>query len=88
MNVNLSNLFALQVGPQFGILIDQNKNLVQNGQDAFKSGDFSMLGGVQLKLTKLRVYGRYAVGLSDISNIGNKDKWKSQSIQLGIGLAL
>lgn len=88
LNVNVSNLLALQVGPQFGILIDQNKNMLQNGQEAFKKGDLSMLGGVQLKLLKFRVYGRYAVGLNDISNIGNKDEWKSQSIQLGVGIAL
>ena len=88
VNYNLSNLFALQLGPQFGILIDQNKNMLQNGGDAFQKGDFSMVGGVQVKLTKLRVYGRYVVGINDISNIGNKDQWKSQSIQLGLGLAL
>lgn len=88
LNYNLSNLFALQVGPQFGILIDQNKNMLQNGGDAFKKGDFSMIGGLQLKLLKFRVYGRYVVGLNDISNIGNSDKWKSQSIQLGVGIAL
>ena len=79
---------ALQVGPQFGILMDQNKKLLQNGQDAFKSGDFSMLGGIQLKLLKFRIYGRYAIGLSDINNISNSDKWKSQSIQLGVGISL
>jgi hypothetical protein len=88
LNYNLSNLFALQVGPQFGILMDQNKNMLQNGGEAFKKGDFSMVGGVQLKLLKFRVYGRYVVGLNDISNIGNSDQWKSQSIQLGVGLAL
>jgi hypothetical protein len=88
LNYNVSNLLALQAGPQFGILLDQNKNLLQNGQDAFKSGDFSMLGGVQLKLLKFRVYGRYAIGLSDINNITNSDKWKSQSFQVGLGLSL
>ena len=88
LNYNLSNMLALQLGPQFGILIDQNKNMLQNGGDAFKKGDFSMIGGLQLKLLKFRVYGRYVVGLNDISNIGNKDQWKSQSIQLGVGVAL
>lgn len=88
LNYNLSNLFALQLGPQFGILIDQNKNMLQNGGDAFKKGDFSMVGGVQLKLLKFRAYGRYVVGLNDISNIGNSDQWKSQSVQLGVGIAL
>ncbi len=88
LNYNLSNLLALQVGPQFGILMDQNKSMLQNGSDAFKKGDFSMLGGVQLKLLKFRVYGRYVIGLNDISNVGNSDKWKSQSVQLGVGIAL
>lgn len=88
LNINVSNLFALQVGPQFGILMDQNKNLTQNGGEAFKNGDFSMVGGLQLKLLKFRVYGRYVIGLSDISNISNSDQWKNQSIQLGVGIAL
>ena len=76
------------MGPQFGILLDKNKNALQNGGEAFKNGDLSMLGGVQLKLLKFRVYGRYAIGLSDLNSIGNSDKWKSQSIQLGVGIAL
>ena len=88
LNYNVSNLFALQLGPQFGILMDQNKDLLKNGGDAFKKGDFSMVGGVQLKLLKFRIYGRYLVGLNDISNIGSTDKWKSQSFQLGAGIAL
>ena len=88
LNYKLSNILALQVGPQFGILIDQNKDLVKNGGDAFKKGDFSLLGGLQLKLFKFRVYGRYAIGLNDISDVTNSGKWKSQSIQLGVGIAL
>jgi len=88
LNYNLSNILALQVGPQFGILLDKNKNALQNGSAAFKNGDLSMLGGLQLKLFKFRVYGRYAIGLNDISDVTNSGKWKSQSIQLGVGIAL
>lgn len=88
LNYNLSNLFAIQVGPQFGILIDQNENLLQNSKEAFKKGDFSMIGGVQVKLLKFRLYGRYVVGLSDISDVANSGKWRSESIQLGVGIAL
>ena len=47
-----------------------------------------MLGGVELKLSSFRIYGRYALGLSNLNDIDNKDKWKSQSIQIGIGLAI
>lgn len=88
LNYNLNKVFALQAGPQFGILIDQNEDLLQNSADAFKKGDLSMLGGLQIKLLKFRIYGRYAIGLSDISDVANSGKWRSQSIQLGVGIAL
>lgn len=88
LNYNLSKGISLQAGPQFGILMSQSKNLLQNGKDAFKSGDFSMLAGLQLKFSSIRLYGRYAVGLSNINDIDDKDQWKNQSIQLGIGLTI
>ena len=47
-----------------------------------------MLGGVQLKLSAIRITGRYVVGLSNINDIGKKDEWKSQGFQVSLGLAL
>ena len=88
LNYKASNIVSLQLGPQFGILMDQNKNLLENGQEAFKNGDFSMLGGLQFKLSSFRIYGRYALGLTNLNDIDNKDKWKSQGFQIGIGLAI
>lgn len=84
----IGNFMLLQVGPQFGILMNQDKTLLQNGGKAFSDGDFSMLGGVQFKLSAIRIVGRYAVGLKDINDIGNKDRWTSQSFQVSLGLAL
>jgi hypothetical protein len=84
----IGNFLSLQAGPQFSVLMKQDKNLLQNGAEAFKKGDFSMLGGVQLKLSAIRITGRYAIGLSDINDIGNKDEWKSQGFQVSLGLAL
>jgi Outer membrane protein beta-barrel domain len=88
LNYNAGKILTLQAGPQFGILTNKSKSLVQNGKDAFKSGDFSMVGGVQLKLSSFRVYGRYVVGLSNLNDIDNKDQWKNQSVQLGVGFTL
>ena len=78
----------LQAGPQFAVLMSHNKTLLENGADAFKDGDFSMVAGVQLKLAQLRITGRYLVGLNNINDIDNRDKWKNQVIQLSIGIAL
>lgn len=88
LNYNLTKFLAIQAGPQFGVLLNKNENLLQNGQDAFKSGDFSLVGGLQLKLLKFRVYGRYVGGLTDLRNIGNSNTWKASAIQLGVGLSI
>ena len=87
LNYKLLGPISIQAGPQYAILIDQSKTLLQNGGRAFKSGDFSMLAGVQVKLAMLRVTGRYIVGLNNINDIDNKDKWRNQNIQLSVGLA-
>lgn len=88
LNYKLIGPVYLQAGPAFSILMDQNKNFLQNGGDAFKKGDFSMIGGAQVRLAKLYLTGRYVVGLANINDIDNKDKWKSQAIQLSVGLSL
>lgn len=84
----IGNFLSLQAGPQFGILIDQNKTLLQNGGDAFKKGEFSMLAGAQIKFSAIRITGRYGVGLNNLNDIDDKDKWTSQGFQLSLGLAL
>ncbi len=88
LNYHVSKGIVLQAGPQWGILINQTKNILQNGQEAFKQGDFSLLGGLQLQLSGVRLYGRYAVGLTNLNDIDNRDKWKNQSFQLGVGFAI
>lgn len=84
----IGSFLSLQAGPQFSVLMSDNKNLLQNGAEAFKNGEFSMLGGVQLKLGMLRVNGRYMVGLNNINDIDNQDEWKNQGFQVSVGLAL
>lgn len=88
LNYMPNKFVSLQVGPQYGILIDQNKNMLKNGEDAFTNGDFSLLGGLQLNISKIKLYGRYAVGLNNINDIDNRDKWKNQTVQLGLGFTL
>ena len=88
INYNLSKGISLQAGPQFGILMSQSEGIVKNVTNAFKSGDLSLLGGLQLKFSSIRLYGRYAIGLNNLNDIDNKDKWRNQSIQLGIGLTI
>jgi hypothetical protein len=88
LNVSPSRFITFQAGPQFGVLINKDQNLLANGKNAFKSGDFSMLGGVQLNVGGFKLGGRYQVGLTNINDIDNQDKWKNQGFQLYAGFRL
>lgn len=82
------SFLTFQAGPQFGILMNKQKKFLENGRDAFSNGDFSMLAGAQINILRLRVYGRYGIGLNNINDIDEQDQWKSQTLQLGVGFAL
>lgn len=88
LNYKLGNVLSLQAGPQFGILLDQDKNLVENGKEAFNKGDFSMTGGAQLNISKLRLSGRYFVGLNNLNDLDEQNKWKNQGFQVSLGFGL
>ena len=88
LNFRPVQFITLQAGPQFGILINKEQGLLKNGQEAFSSGDFSMLGGVQLNVGKLKVGGRYQIGLNNINDIDNSTKWKNQGFQIYAGIKL
>jgi len=88
LKYDIAPFLSLNAGPQFSILIDDNQNLFNNGRDAFKKGDLAAVAGATLNISKFRIYGRYAVGLNNINDIDNRDQWKSQQFQLGLGLAL
>ncbi|MGN6418998.1 MAG: porin family protein [Pseudobacter sp.] len=79
------NLIAFQIGPQFGTLLNQDKDLVNNGKDAFKKGDLSLLAGAQLNLLKFKLGARYVIGLNDINDVGTSNKWKNQGFQVYVG---
>lgn len=93
LNFKPVKFVTFQVGPQFSMLRNKEQSLGSNATAAFKSGDVALLGGVQLKVLSFRIYARYAVGLSDVSNLQSATNaaatgWKTRSIQAGVGLAL
>jgi hypothetical protein len=88
LNFKPGKLVTLQLGPQFSILTNKNDNLTTSAQNAFKNGDFAMVGGLQFNLGALKIYGRYLIGLNNVGDVSNQNNWKSQQIQAGIGLKL
>ncbi len=88
LRLNPSKLLTIHLGPQYSILINNHKTVGGNVVNAFKDGDFSVVAGAQVNLGALKVYGRYNIGLSNISDIDNQDKWKKEWVQFGVGLRI
>lgn len=88
LRINAGKLLTLNAGPQYSILLNNHRTTLENAGDAFKSGDFALALGAQINLNALRIYGRYNIGLSDVGDVTSQSKWKSQQLQLGIGLAI
>jgi hypothetical protein len=88
LNLSPAKIITFQIGPQFGILINQSQTFATNTADAFKKGDFSMIGGVQLNLAWFKLGARYVVGLNNISDVPNTNTWKSQGFQAYIGVKI
>lgn len=88
LRLNAGKILTINLGPQFSVLVNNHKTTAQNVGDAFKDGDFAAVLGAQLNLGTLKVYGRYNVGLNNINNITNSDKWRNQQLQLGLGFRI
>jgi len=88
LNIKAAKVLTFQLGPQYGILMNKHNTLLQNGEDAFKSGNFALVLGARVNLGGLKIFGRYNIGLSDISDATNSNKWTSQQIQLGVGFTI
>ena len=88
LNIRPVKLLSILVGPQFGILLNGDEHVTNSAKDAFKKGDFSMVGGLQLNLAALKVGARYVVGLTDINDLPDSEKWKNQGFQLYAGFRI
>ncbi len=88
LRINAGNFLTFHVGPQFSILVNDDENLLNNSKAAFKKGDLAAVVGAQINFSKLRLYGRYNVGLANISDADNPNKWKNQQLQLGVGIKI
>jgi hypothetical protein len=88
LNYTPTSFVSFQAGPQFGLLLNKADNLVENGRNAFRDGDLSMLAGIQFNIAHFKIGGRYVVGLKDIGDVTKQDKWTNQGFQLSLGLRI
>ena len=88
INVGESKHVKLQLGPQFSGLLKQTVDSLKANKNIFKTSDFSVLGGVWFQLPLINLGARYELGLSNVNDIDNKEKWKSQAFTIFAGITL
>ena len=81
-------ILSLQLGPEFGTLLNNNTSITSSGEKAFKSGNFSMDIGAQINLLMFTGGVRYSYGFSNINNLTVGDTWKTRTVQLYLGFRL
>lgn len=88
INVNLgtSKRVKLQLGPSYGGLLKQTVDSLKSNTNIYKNSEWSVIGGLWLQLPLVNLGARYKLGLTDINAIDNKQTWKSQAIQIFIGV--
>jgi hypothetical protein len=88
LQVKPTSKLAIELGPQYSVLMNQSKDGKELANMAFKSGEFAFVGGARLQFSGIAAYGRYVVGMQDINALQDQQHWKTRQWQLGISLNL
>ena len=87
LNVNIgpSKRVKLQLGPQYGNILKQTIDSLKSNGDIFKRADWSAVGGLWIQIPFINIGARYEVGLTNLNDIDNQQKWKSQAFTIFAG---
>ena len=87
LNVNIgpSKRVKLQLGPQYGNVLKQTVDSLNSNGNIFKTADWSAVGGLWIQIPFINLGARYEIGLSNLNDIDNQEKWKSQAYTIFAG---
>ena len=90
LNVNIgpSKRVKLQAGPSYGGLLKQTIDSLKTNTDFYKHSEWSLIGGLWIQAPFINLGARYKLGLTNINGIDDKQTWKSQAIQIFVGITI
>lgn len=86
INVGPTKKVKLQIGPSYGALLNETVDSLKTNGNIYKKSDFSAIGGLMIQLPLINLGARYKIGLSNINDIDNRQKWRNEAIQIFVGL--
>lgn len=85
INIGPSKRVKLQLGPQYGNVLSQTVDSLKSNGNIFKRADWSAVGGLWLQIPFINLGARYEIGLTNLNDIDNQQKWKSQAFTIFAG---
>jgi Outer membrane protein beta-barrel domain len=85
INIGPSKRVKLQLGPQYGNVLKQTVDSLKSNGNIFKRADWSAVGGLWLQIPFINLGARYEIGLTNLNDIDNQQKWKSQAFTIFAG---
>lgn len=86
INVGQSKRVKLQIGPAYGGLLKETVDSLKTKGNLYKNGEWAAIGGLFIQLPFVNLGARYKMGLTELNNYDNRQSWKSQSIQVFLGI--
>jgi hypothetical protein len=66
--------------------LKQTVDSLQAGGNIYKNSELGAIGGIWFQLPLVNLGARYKLGLTNINAIDDRQTWKSQSIQVFVGV--
>lgn len=88
LKYHLNKTLSFLAGPQYSYLLYDDEDLLKDNAAAFKKYEISANAGVQVNIGDVGFYARYNKGLSNINNIDDRYKWKSNHVQVGVAVQI
>lgn len=88
MNIGPSKRVKLQAGPAYSGLLKQTVDSLKANANFYKNSEWSLIGGLWIQVPFINLGARYKLGLTNINGIDDKQTWKSQAIQIFVGITI
>lgn len=88
LKYHVNKTLSFLAGPQYSYLLYDDENLLKSNAAAFKNYELSAAAGAQVNIGSVGFHARYNWGLSNINNIDDRYKWRSNHVQAGISVQI
>lgn len=86
INVGSSKRVKFQIGPAYGGLLSETVDSLKNNGNIYKNGEWAAIWGIWIQIPFVNFGARYKLGLTELNAIDNRQSWKSQSVQVFVGV--